>query len=729
MAQRQQAFRRYILALWAFPAAILSALGTSATAQSTNDQAVLLSPVIVTARQIEEPLREVPFGVTVISRERMETSGIEDTESLYRYVPGFNYTDSGLPEANLLNMRGIGSSSTFLAPSVTYYIDGVPIPQRAFDQRLLDVERIEVLRGPQGTLFGQNSQAGAVNIITAGPGEVAEVESNIEYGSFDSLQLTQTFSGSITDNLAGRISGQYYRRDGDIDNFQFDSTGGIARADSTIREQRTGSLSGKAQAKPNDTTLVTISGRYQNDERKPTTGLLLNDADFPRNALSPQPDNDLTSGGGSMTVEHSFDLAKLTSITGFQAYELSLDADITDGFLASETSGLPPFIFAPENSLRSIDEDLIQWSQELRLDGGTENGTRWVSGLSALFADFKSATDVTSLALANGRYEADIETTNLAAFGEVTVPFGDELRVIGGLRLAHIENDFDGQFTGRDGGAPALANFAESGDTEDTFVTGRAGLSYDLTSDVTAYGTIARGEKAGGFPFFNQSAAFGIAQEPFDSSSTWSYEAGIRGGLLNDRLQLSAALFFNDTKNEQLFNFNPIVGQFEVENADTESYGAELEVEVRPSRGLSLSGSIAVLQTEVVDSEGGSLVSEGNDVPYAPNISFSLSADYFTPAEPFGLSGDVFGGATYQYVGDREIDPANSAALDSYSLLHLRAGWRDDGVEIYAFADNVLDEQYAVSGFRAGVGTDGSTVIGGVPGQPLIAGIGIRLRF
>lgn len=698
------------------------------TAVQGESQPILLDPLTVTARQFEEPIQKVPFGISARTAEVLQDAGIEETRDLFRSVPNFNFTDSGLPEANLLNMRGIGSSSTFLSPSVTYYVDGVPVPQRVFDQRFLDVERVEILRGPQGTLFGQNSQAGAVSIVTADPTENPEFEIGGEYGNFDTRKVSARASGPITQRLSGRVQGQFLARDGDIRNFRFNAvTGDETRRN--IREQALGTASGKLQLDAGDDTTVILAGRFQRDRQRPTTGLLLDDPEFPRNALDPRPENDIDALGGAATLEHFFGDTRLTSVTGFQAYDLSLRADITDGFLAGANTGLPPIVFAPANAIREIDEDLTQWSQELRLDGETDGGIRWVAGVSGLYSNFTSATDITSPVLANGEYEADIEKTNLAAFGEVTVPLNPRLRVVGGLRVSHEENDFDGRFEGRAGGAPAAALFEESGHTEDSFVTGRTALSYDLTPEITGYVTVARGEKAGGFPFFNQSAAFGISAQAFDSSATWSYEAGVRGQAFDRRVDFSAAVFFNDTTDEQLFIFNPIAGQFAVENADTESYGAELEVTARPLEGFSVTGSLGLLQTRVTDADDGSSVQSGNEVPYAPSFTASLAGQYLLPADPIGLPGDFFARAEYLYVGSRELDPANSDRLEAYDLVNLRLGLVTEQIDVYGFVSNLFNEEYEHSGFFAGTSPGGDAVIGGVPGMPRTFGVGARVRF
>ena len=690
---------------------------------------ILLDPITVTARRVQEPIRTVPFGISAVQSEALRDQRIEETRDLFRVIPNFNYSDVGVAQSNVVNMRGIGSSSTFLSPSVTYYIDGVPVPSRAFDQQFLDVERIEVLRGPQGTLFGQNSQAGAVSIVTVEPTDRPEFEIGGEYGNFDAYRVTATAGGSITDRLSGRVHGQVFSRDGDIRNVLFAGPTTIAGSDETIREQLLGAVSGRAQLDIGSDTTAALAGRFRRDRRNPTTGLLLDDPEFPRNSLDPRPENAIDAGGGSLTVEHDFGDIRLTSVTGLQVYDLELSADITDGFLASASSGAPPVVFGALNSLREIDEDMTQWSQELRFDGETSGGVRWVAGASGLYSDFTSGLDTTSPMAPNGLYVADIERVNLAAFGEVTVPLSDRLRFIGGLRLNRETNAFDGRFSGRPGGAPALPAFTESGRTEDTLITGRAGLSYDLMPDLSTYVTIARGAKAGGFPFFNSAAGRGVASQPFEDSATLSYEAGVRGTLWQNRLSLSAAVFFNDTTDEQLFVVNPIAGLFQAENADTETYGAELELTARPLTGLSLSGSLGLLQTEVTNAAAGSTVSEGNDVSLAPNLTASVGAEYRVALNDLGVPGDAFLAADYQFVGSREIDPANTARLDSYDLVHLRAGVSGERFDVYAFARNVLDEEFAVWGFRAGTSPTGAPVIGGTPGFPRTFGIGARIRF
>jgi len=684
--------------------------------------------VTVTSRRFEEPIQKVPFSVTAVTGEDLRDQNIRDSRDLYRSIPNFNFTDSGIPEANLLNIRGIGSSSALISPSITYYIDGVPLPQRAFDIRFLDLSRIEVLRGPQGTLFGQNSQAGAISLTSNDPTKERAFEIGAEYGSYSLRQLTATANGALADNVTARVAAQFYGTDGDINNLLFSSPAATYNG-GMLRHQTLGAASGKVNIELGPNTTATLAGRFQTDRQKPTTGAWVGSAYFPLNSLNPAPQNDLDSGGGALTIVHDFGSAKLTSLTGFQAYSLSLGADITDGFLSGALTGLSPFAFSAQNAVRNISENLSQWTQELRLDGETAGGIRWVGGVSGLWSSFYSATNIRSPALPNGNYAATQSTANLAAFGEITVPIVDRLRAFVGLRFTHELKNFNGTFYGAPGGPPARAYFPQFGSVNSDFVTGRGGLSFDITPDFSAYATVARGEKSGGFPFYNQNAAFGVASPMFKPSYTWSYEVGMRGHLLDRKLRLNVAAFLNDTTDEQLFTFNPIAAQFSVTNANTRTYGGEIELAATPLTGLTFTAAVALLNTQVTSAPANSGVSVGNAVPYAPGFTTSLAAQYEHPIEAGRLSGNLFGRVEYQYVGSRQIDPANSYALDPYSVVNLRAGLMAKSFDVYAYAQNLFNAEYVQSGFRAGASPAGQIVVGGVPGLPLILGVGGRLRF
>lgn len=690
--------------------------------------AIVIEPIRVTSRKIEEDVRQVPFSVTAVTAEDLEDAGITDTEGLAAQVPNFSYADSGLTFANLINIRGVGSSSALIAPSINYYIDGVPVQTRVFDQAFRDVARVEVLRGPQGTLFGLNSQAGAVSIVTQDPDDVRELAIGGDVGSFGSRKISGLASGRINDSISGRVSGEVRSYDGDIRNFTFNPDGSVASDDRSVREQQSGAFSGKLKADFGDDTAAELSARYSFRNERPTTGLWIDDEDAPRNAYNPIPDSDVETLAAGLTLEHDLGFARLTSVTGVDRYELGLNADLQDGYIMSAQTGASASLFQTEGgNVRDVSENSAQFSQEVRLDGTAWQSLRWVTGVSGLYRDFSSTTDITSAFIANGAYTGDVETLNVAAFGEVTIPVTDRFRVVSGVRQTHERQDYDGVFVGRSGSVTTLDRFTESQEADFTFLTGRVGASYDLTENLSAYATIAKGEKPGGYLYYNQFASMGIPLSEYDSSSTWSYEAGLKGQPLVDWIDFGASVFFNDTKDEQLFTFNPMVGRFDVQNADTETYGLELNLRVRPVASLTLGANLALLETEISGGSNSTIL--GNDVPYAPNLTTAFFGEYRYD-QPIGTrEGQLFGRVEYQYTGGRQIDPVNTRELSAFDLVNFRAGWRADALEIHAFVRNVLDEEYFTSAYSAGTASDGTAVIAGVPGEERTFGLQMKMWF
>ncbi|WP_172801564.1 TonB-dependent receptor [Agrobacterium tumefaciens] len=717
-------------AQWIILGAALQCIAFVSQADRANAQPVpetgttLLEPITVTARNIEEEAKDVPFSVSPRRGEALREQDVGDTQALARGVPGFNHADTGLPFSNLVNIRGIGSSSALISPSVNYYIDGVPVPARMFDMPFGYVERIEVLRGPQGTHFGLNSQAGAVNIVTADPADTFGGNAGVLYGSNGRKEIDATVEGPINDMISGRLSGRLRDFDGDLANILWSAPGIVSSSQDVLRARTYGSLSSKLLFNFDDLGTLTLNGTLSRDRQNPSTGVWLDDPGFPRNAFNPLPELEGQTATFSAKYERDLEEAHFTVLSGYSYYDTQLDADIVDGFLGSAQTGAPGFMLqTPGLNVRRIDERSRQFNQEFRLDGETDGGTRWVAGVSGLYSHFDSTTDITSLAIDNGTYQSQIDTTNLAAFGEVTVPITERMNWIGGLRLTYEQKTFDGVFLGRKG---ALARFAEGGREDYLFPTGRTGLTYAVMDEVTAFATIARGEKTGGYLFYNQFASLGLPLSPFDSAETWSYEAGLKAGDLGGWLDLSTSVFYNDTKNEQLFTFNPVFGRFSVENADTRSYGAELEAIVRPTEAVSLGGSVSLLNAEIT---GGNALIRGNDVPYAPTFTTMLHAEYRRALSLGAQSGEVYLRSEWSYTGSRAIDPANSRALDSYDIANLRAGWQGEHWQISAAVENIFDEKYVTSAFQAGTNTTGSPVFAGIAGEGRTLSLSARVKF
>ena len=363
----------------------------------------------------------------------------------------------------------------------------------------------------------------------------------------------------------------------------------------------------------------------------------------------------------------------------------------------------------------------------MRLDGELANGTRWLTGVNLFRSDLDADFTSNSTGFIFGRFNNSFVNESYALFGEATVPFNDRLRLTGGARYTHERRKFSGQFTDLSGGTLGFDS-SESGSLDFNLWTGRAALSYDLTPDVTGYVSAARGAKAGGFQLVDFDAARGLPTSTFQPAFTWTYETGLRGTVLNGILDVSTAAFFNDTTDEHVQVFEPITFQSVIENVDTETYGVEFETALRPVAGLTLSGGLALLHTEITKSADPS-VQVGNEVPFAPSVTLNLAAEYAQPVVVLNHAGDAYLRAEYQFVGARTVDPQNTFDLESFDIVNLYAGWSNETFSLYGFVTNLFDETYAQTAFLFGASPAGELVSVGVPGEPRRFGVGLKYTF
>ena len=701
-----------------------SVVSGNAAAQETADQeltdAVTLESITVTARKLEEPVQQIPFGITVFDAGSIDRERIRDARSFGRSTPGFNFLDTGVRSGNLPSIRGVGSllPTSSDDTSVPVFIDGVPVPVRAQDQEFFDVERIEVLRGPQNTVFGRNAQGGAINITTADPTFEPLFEIGGEIGTLGHRRVTGLASGPLSESVAGRVSGQFDTRDGDIDDVD---------GDDDIRAQDILNLNGKVLWIPSDDTDLTLGVRYGNYDEELGQGLL-DDPDFPRQFADTTQNYDLETVGAGLTVTHDFGDAALTSVTGIQYYSVELQQDLTEGLVFGALTGLPPAFFDDPNAdFRLQSEEDFQVSQEIRFDGELANGIRWLAGLSFFRADFNIDVNFRSTGEVFGDFSEEVVSTSYAVFGEATLPVTDRLRAIFGLRYTYEIRDFEGQFTDLSGTAPVSAT-SQTDDRSFNLVTGRAALSYDILPELTGFASVSRGAKAGGFQLLDFDVTRGFPTSEFEPAFTWAYEAGLRGTLWDGRLDISTSAFFNDTKDEHVQVFDVESLQFALENLDVQTYGLELESVARPAKGLSFSFGLGLLQTEITSSDDPT-IAVGNEVPFAPSLTFNLAAQYEHPLDVLGRAGDLFGRVEYQSVGSRTVDAENTVDLDSFDLVNLRFGWDSESISVYGFVDNLFDETYAEAAFVFGLSPTGDPVAAGVPGLPRRAGVGVSVRF
>ena len=688
-------------------------------------QATVLDPITVTARRREEAEIDVPISFSVIDGDDLPTFSIDPGADIARNAPNVNFIDFAEPGSSFANIRGIGplgAPLNSLDNSVGFSVNGVATSSFGFAPNLLDVERVEVLRGPQGTLFGRNALGGAINVVTNPADGERAFRLSGEVGSDGYIRTEALAAGWLApDLLAARGVIRYQDFDGDIENQVIGGDEGAAEI-----------TAGRATLRltPGSDWDVTLIGGFDRETR--------NDPRFlPRDRTDPPVSGAdiLTSGerrliDTSLNVSRTFSGFTVTSLTGFQQINQEVVADDADAFLFAAITGLPPETFNdPDADFTLVDTDERLLSQEFRINSleGAEIG--WVVGVNYFRSDFDQIGETQSnlIATLNGTTDVEIDSQTFAAFADASapVPFVENVTLSGGVRVAHDIQDFRSDFESN--GFPGIVpRFSQQGDFSETYVTGRAAISYDWSDAIISYVSAARGYASGGFPRAQVNAPLGIPEPLFRPATVWTYEAGIHTSLLNQRVRLDGSVFFNDVSDGQLISFNSNTFTFAFENQDYRSYGFEIEGRAVVVPGLEVNGGVGFTETELVnvaeDSVTGAV--EGNGIPNAANLTANAGVRALYPAEELGVFGDIFVNASYQFVGAREADIANSFELAPYHLVDTEIGWQSDHVRTYGFIRNAFDERPEFSGV-----TYAPDVQGVIVGRGRMLGLGVSLTW
>ena len=337
----------------------------SAEAEETARQDV----IIVTARQREEPSQDVPFALTVLDAGTLETRRVDDTFSLFRQAPGLSLTSFDDGRFAYFQLRGIGPLTQAIGPddgSVVTYVDGVPQPVFASEFAYLDLERIEVLRGPQGTLFGRNSQGGAINITTRAPSDSFEGAVRLEAGEEGYGLAEASFSGPLAgDQVAGRLSLRASTVDGFVDN--------IAPRGGDLGDQTAYSARGMLTIVPGaeDGLRITLSANVDDRVSSPFYYVLRGQPN-PLVEIDPENEVDRTAWGASAKIENPLGFADFTSITAVNGFTNEQVTDDTDGLIYGPLFGLPASDFLAPLSFSDWEEQETRFYQELRLSSPAE---------------------------------------------------------------------------------------------------------------------------------------------------------------------------------------------------------------------------------------------------------------------------------------------------------------------------------------------------------------------
>ena len=686
--------------------------------------------IVVTARRRAESLQNVPIAISAFTADALSNLQADSLSGIQYATPNL-YLDQGDAGNAVIYIRGVGQNDSlaFADPGVGVYVDDVFIArsQAAFLD-VFDVERIEVLRGPQGTLYGRNTIGGAIKFVSTRP--TAKLTSYFEagLGNYGLLLSKGRVSGSLTDTLRGKVAYSWTRRDG------YNANSFTGRDDGDVR-----SLSARASVlfEPSTTLEFLLSGDVKIDRpdtsRSPvletpitgfTGGRLVT---FPASRDSFRVEtnanglSDQTGFGFALTSRwRPSDAVTLESITAYRRFEFELNLD-TDG------SPLPTLDIY-------LDQRQRQFSQELRLLYEKPNSFTFTGGLYYFYDrdvtrsgfDAGAATlfgfPITAFNFPTSSLADTTQVTNsYAAFGDATVQLTTKLSLAAGLRYTYekrtsgrrFEFFFNPAISVIGSNRPpflagvGVAGAPIAGAADFNAFTPRASLSYQANRDLLLYASASRGFKSGGF---DGRANNNFGFRPFRPEYVWSYESGIKTTWLDGRLTGNAAVFYNNYTDLQVTSFgaDPVSGVFVslfTNAASARSYGAELEISARPIDGLDLTGSLGLLNAKYrrFDQLVAGVVTDVSKrrIVNAPNFNASLGLTYARPLND-RLTGTFHIDASYRSAVATEITDSPILRQPGYERLNAFIALNDPKNlwEIRAGVENLTNRDIRVQGFN-----------------------------
>lgn len=708
----------------ALPVAVVLGLATLAGPAQAIDE------IIVTAQRKDEKLQDVPLAVTALDSQQLERLQISVVRDIGQNVPNLQiYTITAGAEAIQVHARGASVQNPGFNASespVGFYEDDVYHGRLAsLNLDLADVERIEVLRGPQATLYGRNTIAGAVKIVTRTPGDQPFGSASFGYGDFDTLEIAGTLGGPVRQgSLAGSVAALYTKRSG---GWQFNPMTG-----EDLGAYENWAVRGKAHWYGKDDLDVVATAwalRATNDGYNGVPYVPFSKGATPPDDLAPQPSAPLngefyanyspaganfgatSQAGATLTGSYRLGSVTVRSITGFTDIDDKFGFDLAGGgyFGIQGVNGL----------LISSTASLTSWSEELQLQGSSfGGGLDWIGGLYFLNENGTQSFGGETLPFVSFRENSATNTDSYAVFAEGTWHFTGALSLVAGVRYTRDDKTYRDECTEPVAGSCVTAappidpvvNLKKSFDE----VTPKVGVNYKFDEDLLGYLQYSRGFQAGGFQtlcFGNLAAGpNGCAGNVFGPETVDSFEAGVKSEFFGRSLRLNAAVFYAMYKDLQ----DTLVGgagNFPTANVgDVDVYGLELELDWQPIERLRAFVTLGLQENATIDRKGTTAGCQdpqtgctlvAKDLPALPNVSGKIGFSYRVPVSD--RVGFLYGADVY-YTDSYYSESRNLLKIGSYSRLNGFFGIEEPGGrwQIVLRGKNVTHREDNVSGLYAG---------------------------
>lgn len=705
-----------------------------------------LEEIVVTAQRREEAIQSVPVAVSAFSAESLERRQVTQANDLERYVPSLKMRNNITSPTNLSpSLRGSlqQDASLIVAESpFGIYVDDIYIGRlNGNNVTLADIERVEVLRGPQGTLYGRNTLAGAVKFMTRTPTADSQwLNAEIGYGSYGSYKASVSAGGGIGEKVGASIALQKNRRGaytynlatqeevGTEDNIagrfklHFEPTDTFnATASVSYTESDNDALQQVAGITPG----VANNRRYRSSDVKPIYGFYT--VSRPARVVTPSPLENEPRGEtkqiiASLNATWDFDSFSLSSITGFVN---------TEDFFSNDFSGTGgvPFITTPANGgaiggvLGASDVSSDQFTQEVKIQGtALDDKLNFITGAFYLNeqATQQFGWNIGLLGGPISNSDLDAGTESISFYGQADYELTDNLKATAGIRWSQDDKDFGIVFTSRSPIIAAQAPINRENKYEKW--TPKFGLDYSVPTSgaidsMLLYASAARGFKSGGYNGINITDLL-IAGSTYGPESNWTYEAGIKTDLLDNRLRFNAAYFHNRisdlTLNATVPSPIPGVNAFPVQNAGNATIqGVEIEATAVPTDGLTLYANAALMDGKFRNLAPGTaplnaitnfgVANPGT--PQTPDLTFTLGFDYRYDLNLGGADSQFLVGADYYRTSSFVTAATNDFVLDGYDRVNAFVGLGfSEGWEAKFSVKNLLDSRDLSTGSRGFLG-------------------------
>jgi outer membrane receptor protein involved in Fe transport len=660
-----------------------SAFFVSICLQSTNVAAAseAIEEIVVTADFRGRPANDIPASITVIDAAEIEARAVQHFEELINYVPNLNWSGDG-HRARYFQIRGVGELEQYQGapnPSVGFLVDDIDVSGIGTIATLFDIERVEVLRGPQGTRYGANALAGLIYLQSAMPGAERNGRIQFQAGNDEMLAAGIAFGGALTadEQALYRLSAHQHRSNG----FRYNSY--LDKDDSNGRDET--SLRGRLTSRPGTDWEINLAAFFADVDNGYDAFAL--DNSYTMLTDKPGSDAQQTTGASLRIDWNGKPGIILTSISSAASSDIDFAFDADWGNPQSWDPVLYDYITTSRRERDTV-------SQEFRLASDDSDGLDWLFGFYALKLgddlDTRNSGEYydPGYDFADGlddRLVSEYEATSVALFGEIELVLGPATRLSLGLRLEQRSADYEDS-----SGLAAGPSESMSG--------GEVTLSHDYSSAMMTYVSLSKGYKAGGFNL----GSVPQGRRDFASEALWNLEAGLKSLWFDDTLGLNASLFYSLRDDQQvrtsvqLVAGDPSSFVFYTDNAAKgQTIGLETELRWNPHPAWELFGNLGLLRATFEEYQAAAANLAGRDQPHAPRYNYAVGGTWRHATGWFARL-DLSGKDTFYF------DVSHDQKSKAFTIANARLGYTSENWTAEFWARNLFDEDYAVRGFYFG---------------------------